>query len=246
MGVPRVLIDLDDPPVVDTDLNLTGPPAHHLSRVLRIRPGDTVALFDGSGVEWTTRVGSCDGRSILLQVMSQDRPDRECPIAISLLQGLCRGERMDLVMQKATALGAAAITAVACHRSTVRLDGTRALKRLGHWRSVVVAAAEQSGRVRLPEVNGPIPMAQACTADAGLRLILDPAAGTRLVDAVETSSMDDGIALIVGPEGGLSDSELEASMRAGWLAVALGPRTLRTETAGMAALAAIQAVRGLL
>ena len=153
---------------------------------------------------------------------------------------------MDLVMQKATELGAAAITALSCERSTVRLDEERASKRLEHWRNVVISAAEQSGRVRLPHVSGPLPLAEACKLDAGLRLVLDPSAGAALTQVVTENSAEAGIALVVGPEGGLAGQELALLRDAGWESVALGPRTLRTETAGMAALAAIQAAKGLL
>jgi 16S rRNA (uracil1498-N3)-methyltransferase len=246
MADPRVLIDVTDAPVVGAELLLTGPPAHHLVRVLRIRPGDAVTVFDGSGSEWRTTVSGIDGRRLVVRIHAEERPERECPVSITLFQGLCRGERMDLVVQKTTELGAARIIAVSCDRSTVKLDEKRAAKRLEHWRGVSISASEQSGRVRVPAVSGPIGMDEALADRSDLRLALVPTAETRLTAHVAEMALPESIALLIGPEGGFSDEELDALGAAGWVAVALGPRILRTETAGIVALAAVQAGLGLI
>jgi 16S rRNA (uracil1498-N3)-methyltransferase len=246
MADPRVLIDEADPPVVGRDLLLTDAPAHHLVRVLRVRPGDPVRVFDGSGSEWRTTVRGIEGRRLVLRVISEDHPPTECSISISLLQGLCRGERMDYVMQKATELGAAEIVAVSCERSNVRLDKKRAENRLAHWRGVSVSAAEQSGRVRIPTIDGPVDLKLAATAAADVRLVLAPGAEHRLTVRVGAAASPKSVAVMVGPEGGFTSAELDALVAAGWDAVSMGPRILRTETAGIVALAAIQACIGLI
>jgi len=239
----RVLIEAAPTRDADGTFELTGPAAHHLARVLRVRPGAAVILFDGSGSEWEAEVLAVDRNAVQLTLGERSEPARECLAPLVLLQGLCRGERMDWVMQKATELGAASILAVSCERSNVRLDEARGDKRLAHWRGVVASACEQSGRVRVPEVRGPLSLAEAIADLDGLRLLLDPEAPISLSAVIRAADDAAPAAILVGPEGGLSPAEIELLVAAGWGAVSMGPRILRTETAGAAALAAIQAVR---
>lgn len=215
--------------------------SEHVLRVLRLRDGDPLVLFDGRGGEYPARlVGAGKGRAV---VTTGDHHgiERESPLAITLLQGLARGEKMDLIVQKATELGVARIVPVALGRSVIRVaDGERAERKLTHWRAVAVSACEQCGRNRLPKILAPMDFAAALalTADSGQRLLLAPSADQNL-GTVEVSSAP--LALLIGPEGGLEDDEIVTAARHGWHPVRFGPRVLRTETAAIAALAVLQA-----
>jgi len=170
-------------------------------------------------------------------------PRPESPLALTLIQGVCRGERMDLVVQKAVELGAARILPVLTARSVPRLDGARAARRHAHWQAVAAAAAEQCGRAVVPEVAPPSPLREALAGATlpAVRYLLDPAAGAgpRALPPLGAAA-----ALLVGPEGGLTDGERAAAEAAGFRGLRLGPRILRTETAGLAALAVLQALHG--
>lgn len=217
----------------------------HALRVLRLKVGDDVILFNGDGREYRARLANVDPRAASVHVEGMDAPERESPLRITLLQSLARGEKMDWIIQKATELGVARIWPVSSARSEVRLDGTRGEKRLDHWRAVAVAACEQCGRNVLPEISPPEALAATLAAnpvnDAQTRWMLHPGETTRLRNA-GTSTKD--VVLAVGPEGGFGDNDLDALREAGFRALALGPRILRTETAGLAAIAALQARYG--
>jgi 16S rRNA (uracil1498-N3)-methyltransferase len=169
--------------------------------------------------------------------------ERESPLRITLVQALVAAERMDYAIQKAVELGVAGIAPVVCARSVVRLEATRAQRRLDHWRQIVIASCEQCGRTRLPVVA---PLAELDgwlrrPSEESLRLLPDPRAGTSLAALTSPSG---AIELLVGPEGGLTPGEEAAALAAGFRAVRLGPRILRTETAGPAMLAAMNALWG--
>jgi 16S rRNA (uracil1498-N3)-methyltransferase len=175
--------------------------------------------------------------------------ERESPLQVTLLQALARGEKMDWVLQKATELGVARIVPVATERSVVQLDGERAGRRLEHWQGIVAAACEQCGRNRLPEVLSPRSLEAACelvaTSPASVRLVLAPGATASLAAAASAAEAGGSeVALLIGPEGGLSDGELRLAAQVGFVAVAMGPRVLRTETASIAALGVLQLVAG--
>ena len=211
----------------------------HLVRVLRLREGDECVLFNGDGHDYTARIRAIGKRSIEAEVVTSTRLHNESPLAITLLQGIARGEKMDLILQKATELGVNAIVPVQSERSEVKLDGARAEKRLAHWRGVVAAACEQCGRARLPQVSPPMSLTDAAAID-GLpqsRHLLSPLADTG-IDAVEPAMA--ALALAIGPEGGWSPRALQSLADAGFSGLRLGPRILRTETAGLAAIAALQ------
>lgn len=223
---------------------LAGGAAEHVARVLRLRAGDPVTLFNGDGHDYPGRVLALRGSRVEVEVTSRAPARAESPLALTLVQGIARGERMDLVMQKATELGVARIVPVQTARSVVRLEAGTAPRKAGHWRGVVVAACEQCGRARLPAVEPPAALAAWLDrpAVAGVRrLQLDPAAETSLVAAAAGAAE---IELLVGPEGGLDDAERDAAAAAGYLPCTLGPRVLRSETAAIAALAVLQAVAG--
>lgn len=211
----------------------------HLVRVLRLREGDECVLFNGDGHDYTARIRAIGKRSIEAEVVTSTRLHNESPLAITLLQGIARGEKMDLILQKATELGVNAIMPVQSERSEVKLDGARAEKRLAHWRGVVAAACEQCGRARIPQVSPPMSLTDAAAID-GLpqsRHLLSPLADTG-IDAVEPAMA--ALALAIGPEGGWSPRDLQSLADAGFSGLRLGPRILRTETAGLAAIAALQ------
>jgi 16S rRNA (uracil1498-N3)-methyltransferase len=242
-------------PLHATDIiDLPPAQAHHASRVLRLREGDSVTLFNGEGGEFEARLGRIESRSVSAEVGAHHAVERESPLKVTLLQGLAGAERMDYVIQKAVEMGVSAIAPVTMARSVPRLDDDRASKRAEHWRSVIAASCEQCGRNRLPLLHplrdfdaalgspdsvdtGPHP----ATAAAALSLVLSPGEGSSLTAFDRPSG---AIRLLIGPEGGLAPEELTAAQRAGYRSVRLGPRVLRTETAGVAVLAAMNALWG--
>jgi 16S rRNA (uracil1498-N3)-methyltransferase len=205
--------------------------------------GDALVLFDGAGQEAAATITEIRGTSVHVSAAAPVVVERESPLRLTLVQGVSRGERMDLVMQKATELGVARLVPVMTERSVVKLDAAQAAKRLQHWQGVVAAACEQSGRAWLPEVLPPQPLlkwlAQPAAADES-RFLLHPGSTTRARDLPALRSAT----LLIGPEGGLSPQEREAALQSGFQDLSLGPRILRTETAALAALAALQAVAG--
>ncbi|MCI4567814.1 16S rRNA (uracil(1498)-N(3))-methyltransferase [Lysobacter sp. CFH 32150] len=216
--------------------------AAHLVRVLRLQPGDACVLFNGDGHDYDARILAASKRSVEAEVFGARVIDNESPLQITLVQGVARGEKMDLILQKATELGIAAVVPVSSERSEVRLEGERADKRVAHWRSVVVSACEQSGRACVPAVAAPLPLQSALTqlpATTSARFLLDPEAAQST--ATLSLPVNAGCVLAVGPEGGWSPRDREILREAGFSGLRLGPRILRTETAGLAAIAALQA-----
>jgi 16S rRNA (uracil1498-N3)-methyltransferase len=218
-------------------VDLGGAAAHHVQRVLRLREGDALTLFDGNGGEW-------DG--VLLSKSQVELKgwrdiERESPLRITLVQGVSTGDRMDLTVQKAVELGVSAVQPVLTRKSVVRLDGSRAEARVDHWRRIAVAACEQCGRNRVPEVRSLLSLEIYCAKadDPRPRLLLSPG-GTRLKEL----EVGGEATLAAGPEAGFAPEEEIALESAGFAKAALGPRILRTETAALAALAALNALRG--
>jgi 16S rRNA (uracil1498-N3)-methyltransferase len=231
---------VDAPLAVGARLALPESAAAHLLRVLRLGVGEACVLFNGDGHDYDARIVAAGKRGGEVEVTGSRAVDSESPLRIVLLQGVARGEKMDWILQKATELGVAAFAPVSSERSEVRLEGERAGKRLAHWRSVVVSACEQSGRARVPAVSPPVALdaaMHALPADS-LRLTLDPGAHTA-IDALPTPGKRT-LVLAIGPEGGWSPRDRETLAAAGFAGLRLGPRILRTETAGIAAIAALQ------
>jgi 16S rRNA (uracil1498-N3)-methyltransferase len=224
-------------------VQLAGTAATHVTRVLRLRVGDAVTLFNGDGNDYPSRIAGF-GRGTVEAEVERSVPARaESRLAITLVQGIARTERMDLVVQKATELGVAGIVPVATARSVVKLDRDSRERKLDHWRGIAVSACEQCGRARIPAIAEPLTLADMLAeapADRG-RLLLAPDAQLSLGAAARGQL---AIELLVGPEGGLTEAEREAAIAAGFRACRLGPRVLRSETAAIAALAVIQAVAG--
>jgi len=239
----RLFVDI--PLAPNADLPLPRDVAQHALRVLRLKAGDLVTLINGDGRQYPARLIAADPRAASVHVETAETPVRESPLRITLIQALARGEKMDWIIQKATELGTARILPVTSGRSEVRLDGPRSEKRLNHWRAVAIAACEQCGRNVVPEISAPESL-EACLAGhpqagAEVRWMLHPGGTARLRNA---GSMATDVMLAVGPEGGFGDNDLAALRQGGFDALALGPRILRTETAGLAAMAALQAIRG--
>lgn len=224
-----------------SDMPLPAAVAHHAERVLRLAVGDPVTLFDGQGGECAASILAF-GREALARLGPRLAIECESPLQITLVQALASGDKMDWIVQKAVELGVAAVQPVAAERSVLKLAGERADKRVAHWQQVAVAACEQSGRNRVPVVGEILPLAKYLARPFdGTRLILAPGADGALA---RKARPDRPVAILIGPEGGWSPAELDLAARAGCAPLALGPRVLRTETAGLAALAAMQTMWG--
>jgi 16S rRNA (uracil1498-N3)-methyltransferase len=241
MSTPRIHLAA----ALTAGLTLTLPEAaaHHAARVLRLRVGDGVTLFNGQGGEYAAVITAITRNEVQVALRQHEPVERESPLAVTLVQAISSGERMDLTIQKAVELGVARIVPVESERGVVRLHGERAGKRVAHWQQVVVSACEQCGRNRIPEVRSISPLDAWLAAERGeaLRWMLVPGATLPLRDMPEPVLP---VELLVGPEGGFTDKEVEAARCAGFQAVRLGPRVLRTETAAPALLAALQALWG--
>ncbi|MGE5625088.1 MAG: 16S rRNA (uracil(1498)-N(3))-methyltransferase [Bacillota bacterium] len=228
----------------ETRVQLSPTAARHVLTVLRLKPGATMTLFDGSGFEFPGTLDETDKKHAWVTLSGMHGPVVESPLKVTLAQGVSRGERMDYTVQKAVELGVADIVPVLTERSVVKLDAASAEKKRQHWQGVAVGACEQSGRVRVPEVQPPVSLASylATSTVAGLKLLLDSQAGSSLDDMAGPE--DGGVTLLVGPEGGLSESEVALAVRVGFKGLKLGPRILRTETAALVALSLLQSAWG--
>ncbi|WP_444437410.1 16S rRNA (uracil(1498)-N(3))-methyltransferase [Pseudomonas sp. A6] len=214
--------------------------AHYIGRVLRHAAGDAVQLFDGSGQEFLGELVEVSKKNVRVELRESFAGLAESPLRLHLGQGLSRGERMDWAIQKATELGAARITPIVSERCEVRLKDERADKRTAHWRQIAISACEQCGRSVLPQIDAPVSLAEWLQAtEADLKLVLHPVA-----EPLASHTRPGSLAFLIGPEGGLSDAEVEQAKAAGFHAARLGPRVLRTETAPVVALSVAQQLWG--
>jgi len=229
----------ESPLVAGTEVVLPASAANHVARVLRLRAGTPVVAFDGGGSDFSCEVVAIEGDRVRVRVGGSTEGRRESPLAVTLVQAVSRGERMDLTLQKATELGVRAVAPVFSMRSVVRLDERQAAAKLRHWQAVVTSACEQCGRSVLPRVHAPLDLVRylAESPRDGLRLVPSPGAPESLAGLADAPER---VELLVGPEGGFEESELLGAERAGFRPVRLGPRVLRTETAGIVALAVLQ------
>ena len=226
------------------ELQLGREQAHYLGRVLRLRDGDMLTVFNGDNGEFVARIVSLGKNDAVVQIEAAFKAETESPLKIHLVQGISRGERMDFVVQKATELGVKRITPVLTEYGVVKLNPSRATKRSDHWQSVAISACEQSGRIRPPLIDTPVDLNSwfgAGAKEADTDLILQPGAATPLSSIAAPVTK---VCLLIGPEGGFSDTEYEDAMIAGFAAVSLGPRVLRTETAALTAIAVAQTLWG--
>ena len=230
---PRVYLDapLEQP----GEVSLHDAPAHHLARVLRLREGDALTVFNGRGGEWDAQfVGKRRVRLVAF-----DAVERESPLRIALVQGVSSGDRMDYTIQKAVELGVDAIQPLLTKRGVVRLEGARASARVDHWNRIAIAACEQCGRNRIPDVMPLIDFDRYRPEGSAPRLLLS-AQGR----SIREMKIEAAATIAAGPEAGFAPEEQAALERAGFVKASLGPRVLRTETAALAALAALNALRG--
>jgi 16S rRNA (uracil1498-N3)-methyltransferase len=236
---PRLYVE--GPLAAGARIELPERAARHAVQVLRLRVGEAVVVFDGRGGEYSARLAAAARRGVTLELGEHTPIERESPLAVTLVQGLSSGERMDLTVQKSVELGVRAIQPVAAERSLARLSGERADARHAHWQRVAIAACEQCGRNRVPQVLPLLPLARYTAPAGALKLLLAPDAADSLR---ATAAGAREIVLAVGPEAGFDDAEARFLADAGFTRVRLGPRILRTETAAPAALAALNALAG--
>lgn len=223
-------------------LRLAPDAGHHASRVLRLREGDAVVLFTGDGGEYAARIARLSRDGVTVEVGAYSPIERESPLRVTLVQGISAGDRMDSTIQKAVELGAWSIQPILAERSVVRLRGERGDSRREHWQRVAAAACEQCGRNRLPVVSAAVAIADYRADDESLKLLLAPEAAVSLRSLGSPATAS--IVLAAGPEAGFSPREEAVLVAKGFIGVRLGPRVLRTETAGPAALAALNALYG--
>ena len=221
-------------------LTLSEDAAHHAIRVLRLREGDDVTLFNGRGGEFAARIASIQRLRMLVDVLQHRAVEREAPLRVTLVQGVSSGERMDFTVRKAVELGVAEVHPVLAAASVARPKGERAAARHEHWQRIAIAACEQCGRNRIPTVLPLVPLADY-RAGAGVKLLLSPASELSLSKA---GLRGEEFVLAAGPEAGFNAEEEAALVEQGFLPLRLGPRVLRTETAALAALSALNALRG--
>ena len=228
----------------NSEIVLPAQAAEHLTRVLRLEAGAALTVFNGRGGEYPAVLGARQGKTVTARLGNHDAVARESPLDITLLQGVARGERMDLIVQKATELGVGRILPVLAERSVVKVDARQRERKLEHWQSIAISACEQCGRNRVPEVAVPAELGDAIAAlpPGGLRCLLAADGAESLASAARGASA--GVVLLIGPEGGLAENERRLAGAHDFRAYRLGPRILRTETAGLAALAALQTVGG--
>ena len=233
---------VDFPLAVGQRFALPEATSNHLVRVLRLGIGDACVLFNGDGHDYQAHILGVQKRGSEVEITGRSEVCNESPLRITLAQGIARGEKMDLILQKATELGVAVIAPVVTDRTEVRLDAERSDKKMNHWRGVMASACEQCGRARLPVILDPQTLDRFAASDGNARrFILDPAAGLSLPEAALAA---DTLTLAIGPEGGFSERDLAILRVAGYEGLRMGPRILRTETAGMAAIAALNALYG--
>ncbi len=241
MPTPRIYLPV--PLSIDSDIALDARAAGHVVRVLRLRADDEIVLFNGTDDEYSARLTEVRKDRAHCRILSRHERNIESPIDITLAQGISRGERMDYTIQKAVELGVRRIVPLSTERSQVKLSAEREEKRLQHWRGIIIHACEQCGRNHLPELTPVQRLDQWLQAREPEQhaLFLDPEGNDSVA---QLSGPVTRVSLLVGPEGGLSQPERDLAVTAGFQRLRLGPRVLRTETAALTALAALQAIWG--
>lgn len=239
MPIPRIHCELKLGP--GAQFALAPEAAQHVAKALRLKAGDALVVFDGRGGEYEATIQRIEKDRVDVKTGAWREADLEPPLAVGLVQGVPEADKMDWIIQKATELGVAWIQPVTCERSVVRLSGERAARRESHWQRVAIAAAEQCGRSRVPDVRPTLAFVNWVALDEHpARWLLDPQGPPLAGRAAPQAPFE----LVVGPEGGLSERERDLALSRGGESVGLGPRVLRTETASLAALAAIHALWG--
>ena len=226
---------------LNTTIELEEVPSHHLSKVLRMQAGRELVLFNGQGGEYTAVIEAIAKKSVTVMLTDFRADNRQSPLQLELAIGISRGERMDWVLQKATELGVTKITPLLTERTEVKLGGERADKKLQHWQQTLISACEQCQRNLLPELNEPLLFEQWLTSvKSDLRFVLHHRDSQKL----PTQETPQSVTLLIGPEGGLSEREIQIALKNSFSALTLGPRVLRTETAPVAAISLVQFLWG--
>lgn len=215
--------------------------SHHLSKVLRHQAGDALILFNGDGHQYPAHIQAIDKKRVTVNIDDVESPNTESPLKIHLGIGISKGDRMDWILQKTTELGVTSVTPLLSERTEFKVKGERLEKKVKHWRQIMISACEQCGRNLLPQLAAPTTIPDWTTSvDAEVRLVLHHRSSQRLLNSTSINSA----ALLIGPEGGLSEDEIVYAGQQGFSAMALGPRILRTETAPLAAIAVLQSIWG--
>lgn len=235
MQIPRIYSQTPLEPASTTQLDEGA--QRHVVQVLRLKQGATITLFDGSGVEYPATIEQIERKRVTVSLQSATPNNIESPLAIHLYQGISKGERMDYAIQKATELGVTEITPIFCERSVVKLDEKRLQKKQSHWQGIAISACEQCGRNQVPPVHPAVSLQQLSPLSDVQGLLLNPYTTQRLD---QFPPPQHPLSILIGPEGGLSDGEIERAEKQGWQSIQLGPRILRTETATVVALTALQ------
>jgi 16S rRNA (uracil1498-N3)-methyltransferase len=226
----------------DLQITLEEDPSHHIHQVLRLRAGDDVVVFDNTGDEYAATLTLVSRQKVTATIGEHLRHEAESRLAIHLILGVSRGERMDFAMQKATELGVSRITPVFSERCVVKLNEKKRIDRHTHWRRIVINACEQSGRCRIPVIDKPMEYGNALNHTEDRTAILLDHRSPLTLHQLEAPQTD--LTILIGPEGGLTVTERQLAMQHGFLGVRLGPRIMRTETAPLAAIAAVQTLWG--
>ena len=242
MPLTRLFVSGDLRP--DLQLDLNEDQTRYIGRVLRLRAGDSLAVFNGDKGEFSATVASIAKTSAVIKLHDRSETTTESPLKVHLVQGVSRGERMDFIVQKATELGVKRISPVLTEYGVVKLDASRSTRRRDHWQKIAASACEQSRRIRPPLIDTPMPLTSwlgTRTAAADTDLILQPGAATSLTSVKKPQTK---VCILIGPEGGFSDKEVADAAIAGFVSVSLGPRILRTESAAIASIAIVQSLWG--
>ena len=240
MRIPRFFID--NPLIVDSCFDIPTELAHYMHNVLRLRVGSPIVLFNGNGHDYPAEIVDIQKRNASVLVNSQIALSLESPLHLHLGQGVSKGERMELALQKSVELGVSEITPIITENCNVKLDEARWEKKLASWKKLIIGACEQSQRNVIPRLHAPVTMQQWLGQTSTLsKIILAPGAKTYLSS---TNKPQKGFRIVIGPEGGLSEQEVYTATQTGYLPVNIGSRILRTETAAIACLSILQAIHG--
>lgn len=210
--------------------------SHHCIQVLRYQVGAELTLFNGDGFNYLAKIQSIENKQCQVDILAKEDPGNESPLSIHLYQGIAKGDKMDLIIQKSVELGVTEITPIFTERSNVKLDQKRLAKKLTHWQNVAISASEQCGRASIAKLHPAITLKKMHELNSTVCLILDPRASVSIRQLTSTKELS----LFIGPEGGLSTAEINQLTQLGATAVTIGPRILRTETAGLTSIAILQ------
>lgn len=240
MRIPRVYYP--NAITVEQEFELTPEAAHHVATVLRLKANRPIVLFNGDGNEYSGLIINAQRKKVIVEIDACLSVSNESPLHLHLGQGVSKGDRMDTVLQKGVELGVSEITPIITERCAVKLDPARWEKKLQQWQKIIIGACEQSGRNVIPKLNEPVSIGQWLSHSTSTsRLVLAPGATQPLARQPYNTQ---GYRLLIGPEGGLSDSEIHQANENGYISVSLGPRILRTETAAITSLSILQSLHG--